>query len=44
MADTWEVFYSDLRFIRSTRGPLRHDMLVRSHFWRRLRELQGKPL
>jgi hypothetical protein len=42
MTDTMENFLADLRFILSTRGALRHQPLVRSHFWRRLEELRGR--
>jgi hypothetical protein len=42
MSDTWQAFYRDLYFIHTTRGPLRNALFVRSHFWRRLRELQAR--
>jgi len=43
-SDTLEKIKADIRFIIRTRGPLRSDLFVRSHFWRRLRELRGLPL
>ncbi len=39
--DSIQAIKSDIRFILRTRGPLRSDLFVRSHFWRRLRELRG---
>ncbi len=42
--DTMQALKQDIRFILKARGPLRNQPFVRSHFWRRLRELRGLPL
>jgi len=35
-------FKDDLRMILKSRGALRHDLLVRSYFWRQLEMIRGR--
>ena len=40
-ADTVEALKADIKFIISTRGPLRGQILVRAHFYNRLMALKA---
>lgn len=44
MTDSMNALKTDIRFILRTRGALRHQPLVRSHFWRRLMELTDRSI